>query len=71
MTRVSSPCIRVCMIEPETGLCEGCGRTRDEIAGWYRMSEEDRQRIMAELPERMREAFALESPFAPEPDKAE
>jgi predicted Fe-S protein YdhL (DUF1289 family) len=71
MTRVSSPCIRVCMIDPETGLCEGCGRTRDEIAGWYRMSEEDRQRIMAELPERMREAFALESPFAPEPDKAE
>jgi predicted Fe-S protein YdhL (DUF1289 family) len=71
MTRVSSPCIRVCMIDPETGLCEGCGRTRDEIAGWYRISEEDRQRIMAELPERMREAFALESPFAPEPDKAE
>ena len=70
MTRVSSPCIRVCMLDPETGLCEGCGRTRDEIAGWYRMSEEDRQRIMAELPERMRQAFATESPFAPQPDKA-
>jgi len=70
MTRVSSPCIRVCMLDPETGLCEGCGRTREEIAGWYRMSEEDRQRIMAELPERMREAFAIESPFAPQSDKA-
>ncbi|WP_114945460.1 DUF1289 domain-containing protein [Microvirga calopogonii] len=70
MTRVSSPCIRVCMLDPETGLCEGCGRTREEIAGWYRMSEEDRQRIMAELPERMRQAFAIESPFAPQPDKA-
>ena len=71
MTRVSSPCIRVCMLDPETGLCEGCGRTREEIASWYRIPEEERQRIMAELPERMREAFALESPFAPEPGKAD
>jgi predicted Fe-S protein YdhL (DUF1289 family) len=70
MTRVSSPCIRVCTLDRETGLCEGCGRTRDEIASWYRIPEEERQRIMAELPERMREAFALESPFAPEQDKA-
>ena len=65
MTRVSSPCIRVCTLDPETGLCEGCGRTREEITRWYRISEEERQRIMAELPERMRLAFA------PEPGKAE
>lgn len=65
MTRVSSPCIRVCLIDPETGLCEGCGRTREEIARWYRLPEEERVRIMAELPERMRRAFS------PEPDKAE
>lgn len=71
MTRVSSPCIRVCTLDPETGLCEGCGRTREEIASWYRMSEEDRQRIMALLPERMREAFAIESPFARESGKGE
>ncbi len=71
MTRVSSPCIRVCLLDPETGLCEGCGRTREEITKWYRLSEEERQRIMAELPERMRQAFAIESKFAPESDKAE
>lgn len=70
MTRVSSPCIRVCLLDPETGLCEGCGRTREEIARWYRLPEEERQRIMAELPERMRQAFATESRFAPESDKA-
>lgn len=58
MTRVSSPCIRVCLLDPETGLCEGCGRTREEIAKWYRLQEEERLRIMAELPERMRKAFA-------------
>jgi predicted Fe-S protein YdhL (DUF1289 family) len=66
MSRVSSPCIRVCLLDPETGLCEGCGRTREEIAGWFRMTEEERLRIMAELPERMRNAFALE----PKPDEA-
>lgn len=65
MTRISSPCIRVCILDPETGLCEGCGRTREEIASWYRIPEEERQRIMAELPERMREAFAIPN------DKAE
>ena len=57
MARVSSPCIRVCLLDPETGLCEGCGRTREEIARWYRIPEEERQRIMTELPERLRQAF--------------
>jgi predicted Fe-S protein YdhL (DUF1289 family) len=70
MTRVSSPCIRVCTLDSETGLCEGCGRTREEITRWYRITEEERQMIMAELPERMRQAFALESPFAPKSNKA-
>jgi len=65
MVRVSSPCIRVCTLDPETGLCEGCGRTREEITRWYRLTEEERQKIMTTLPERMREAFA------PERDKAE
>jgi uncharacterized protein len=58
MNRVSSPCIRVCILDPETGLCEGCGRTREEIGRWFRLPEEERLRIMAELPERMRQAFA-------------
>lgn len=57
MTRASTPCVRVCMIDPETGLCEGCGRTREEIGQWFRLSEEERLRIMAELSERMRRAF--------------
>lgn len=60
MTRVSTPCIRVCFLDPASGLCEGCGRTGDEIAEWYRLSEEDRLRIMAGLEHRMREAFAAD-----------
>jgi predicted Fe-S protein YdhL (DUF1289 family) len=57
MNRASTPCIRVCTLDPETGLCEGCGRTREEIGNWFRMTEEERRRIMAELPDRMRRAF--------------
>jgi hypothetical protein len=64
MTRASTPCIRVCMLDPETGLCEGCGRTREEIGTWFRITEEERQRIMAELPERMRQAFLSEKDSA-------
>jgi hypothetical protein len=60
MTRASTPCIRVCLLDPETGLCEGCGRTREEIASWFRFSEEERRRIMSELPDRMRKAFLPE-----------
>ena len=58
MTRASSPCVRVCLLDPETGLCEGCGRTREEIAAWYGLSEEERLAIMAGLNERMAKAFA-------------
>ena len=60
MTRASTPCIRVCLLDPETGLCEGCGRTREEIGTWFRLSEEERLRIMAELPERLRRAYMPE-----------
>jgi predicted Fe-S protein YdhL (DUF1289 family) len=62
MTRASSPCIRVCVLDPVTGLCEGCGRTREEIGRWYRLTEDERMAIMAELPERMRKAFLGEEP---------
>lgn len=57
---ISTPCTRVCVLDPETGLCEGCGRTRDEIAAWYRLSEEERLRIMATLDDRLRKAFVVE-----------
>ncbi|MBY0297788.1 MAG: DUF1289 domain-containing protein [Methylobacterium sp.] len=49
----SSPCTRICVLDPVTGLCEGCGRTRDEIAAWGSLSEPERKRIMALLPDRL------------------
>ena len=49
---VESPCIRVCVIHPKERLCVGCYRSAEEIAGWSRMTPEERRRIMAELPAR-------------------
>ncbi len=58
MPRISTPCIRVCTLDPLVGLCAGCGRTPEEIGAWVRLTEEERLRIMAELEERMRRAYA-------------
>jgi predicted Fe-S protein YdhL (DUF1289 family) len=52
-TAIESPCVKVCTLDTRAGLCLGCGRTLAEIAGWVRMSAEERKRIMAELPERL------------------
>lgn len=49
---IESPCIKVCVLHPEEGLCTGCLRTRDEIARWSRMGPDERRAIMAELPSR-------------------
>lgn len=49
---VESPCVNICVVHPETRLCTGCARSIDEITRWSKMSAEERQEIMAELPGR-------------------
>jgi predicted Fe-S protein YdhL (DUF1289 family) len=51
-----TPCIAVCMIDPKTSLCFGCGRTLPEIARWPRMASAERRAVMAQLTERLAEA---------------
>jgi predicted Fe-S protein YdhL (DUF1289 family) len=50
---IASPCIKVCTLDPASQLCIGCGRTPAEIAGWMTMSQAERRRVMALLPERL------------------
>lgn len=47
-----SPCQRLCVMHPPSGLCIGCLRTAAEIAAWPAMSPDERRRIMQELPAR-------------------
>jgi uncharacterized protein len=51
-----TPCIAVCLMDPRTNLCLGCGRTLPEIARWGRMESAERLSIMSTLPQRMRDA---------------
>jgi len=46
---VTSPCIKVCQMDPVRGVCIGCCRTLDEIARWSGMSEDQRAAVMSAL----------------------
>jgi uncharacterized protein len=50
---IETPCVKICVVDPETQFCIGCGRTRGEIAGWLGMGAVARHTIMLELPERV------------------
>ena len=47
-----SPCVNICLIHPEAGICIGCYRTADEISRWGRMEAEARLALKDGLAER-------------------
>ncbi|MEY2952633.1 MAG: hypothetical protein RLZZ401_720 [Pseudomonadota bacterium] len=49
---VGSPCISVCVMHAGAGLCQGCFRTLEEIAGWSRMADPEKSRVWDRLLER-------------------
>jgi uncharacterized protein len=51
---METPCIKICAIDADSGLCAGCGRTMGEIAQWARLTGDERRRIMADLSNRQR-----------------
>ncbi len=52
MEEIVSPCISVCRLNAASRLCEGCWRTRDEIAGWRTMSNDEKRAVLSQLHER-------------------
>lgn len=52
MGKTSSPCNGVCILDEDTGLCVGCLRTSDEIAGWEEFSDAERVEVMERISER-------------------
>jgi predicted Fe-S protein YdhL (DUF1289 family) len=46
---VPSPCVNVCRMNPQSGYCEGCLRTLDEIACWSGYTDEDKLAVIAKL----------------------
>jgi len=55
---VASPCVNVCQMNPFTGLCRGCMRTLDEIAGWLDFTAEEKLAVLERLEERRRTGYA-------------
>jgi len=49
---LQSPCVNVCQMNPFTGLCRGCFRTLDEIAGWLDFSVSEKLEVFKHLDER-------------------
>lgn len=55
---VPSPCVNVCQMDPASGLCLGCLRNLDEIAGWLEFSAIEKLRVLEQLDRRRRETVA-------------
>ncbi len=51
-----TPCVKICVVDPVSGQCIGCGRTVAEIAVWGKLDADERRAIMAGLDQRMKEA---------------
>ncbi|WP_309643313.1 DUF1289 domain-containing protein [Phenylobacterium sp.] len=49
---IKTPCIKVCVVDGESGLCMGCYRKLSEVAGWTKLTDAERAAIMAEAPVR-------------------
>ena len=49
---ITTPCVKVCVVDGESELCLGCFRTLEEIAGWSRLTVEQRETIMSDLADR-------------------
>jgi predicted Fe-S protein YdhL (DUF1289 family) len=49
---VPSPCVSICEMSPDTGLCRGCFRTLDEIAAWSVLDAATKRAIVDALPAR-------------------
>jgi uncharacterized protein len=54
MADVSSPCVKICVLDPQHKLCLGCGRTMAEIGNWLRFSDQERHHVTKQLGARLR-----------------
>ena len=49
---VASPCIQICVMDQQSGLCVGCKRTLEEIAFWSRLTNDVRRGVIEECQKR-------------------
>ncbi len=59
---IPSPCVDVCRMHAASGLCEGCWRTLDEIAGWGASGDEAKRAVWVLIEQRKAAAFTPPAP---------
>lgn len=59
-----SPCVSVCRISADSGLCEGCFRTLGEISAWSRLPADDKRALWRTIEQRI---VQIERTAAPQP----
>jgi len=52
-------------MDPASGLCKGCFRTLDEIAGWGAMSDLEHEKVFYLIAERRNNSNIPEIPVPP------
>lgn len=60
-SKVKSPCTHVCT-KDENGICLGCFRSIDEIRMWYKLSDEEKLKVI-ETAENRRREFDKKLPY--------
>ncbi|SHI97524.1 hypothetical protein SAMN02745911_1288 [Aureimonas altamirensis DSM 21988] len=53
MPKVPSPCTEQCLYDPRNRWCSGCGRTREEIRTWQKLTPFRRTALQSELRRRL------------------
>ena len=53
---METPCIKICTYDPAIRMCSGCGRTLEEVRGWFAMTDDQRRAVMLQLPDRLKAA---------------
>lgn len=62
---VRSPCVKICELDPENGLCRGCHRTRDERDWWIAYSEPQQREVLQRCEQRRAVLAAGQGELAP------
>lgn len=53
LPHVPSPCVSVCVMHPQTAVCEGCLRDLHEIGAWGRLTDEDKRQVWRRIAQRL------------------
>ena len=64
---IPSPCVKICVLDKDTGWCLGCLRDLEEIAAWSRMDDAERLMVLKGI-EARRASLPAGTQFAAAPE---